>query len=296
MSDTATIKLAKAQDKKYATTGAEAEVRSWLKDHDGGNYLKIGQENDFDADAADAAAGLANIYYTTKQNSGSLYGLNYLNMVDQFYPKYSQDKPNNPDVTLKELTPVSVRGNDYDDDLKYGQAILKSIKKTAYRAPRAQTIKVENITDASGNKITQQNVSFKHIDFFDGSDTVSKNFYELTKTNLDKFKELVELKGAESQWEDAKQSIKNDPESGANPGQYVTAVKAYNTLYNALIKPNYSKLVKGVYGYHQWTGTLNLSEKVNQQIYKERYIGYKGGDTFLITKAQTKDQKAVLSK
>lgn len=301
MSDAATIKLAKAQDKKYATTGAEAEVRSWLKSKQNDeDYSAVGKENDFDENAQKAAAGISDIYFTYAQDYGSLYGIQQIKKVDQFYPEYSQEKNNSQDVSPSDLAIDSVKGGYNDNsDLNYGKAILKSIKKTAYRAPKAQTVKVKNITDASGNKIIQQNISYKHIDFFADGDVVAKNFYELTKTNQDKFKELVELKDIESEWEDAKASIKDDPESNANPGQYVTAVKARKTLYDALIKPNYSRLVKGVYGYHAWTGDTSLYGIVNQQIYKERYIGYKGGPdgaTFLITKAQTKDQKAVLSK
>lgn len=34
MSDAAVIKLAKQQDKKYATTGAQSEVQNWLKGND----------------------------------------------------------------------------------------------------------------------------------------------------------------------------------------------------------------------------------------------------------------------
>lgn len=302
MSDAATIKLAKAQDKKYATTGAESEVHSWLKSEAQGNddYAQVGQEQDFDDHAQDAAAGLSPVYFTDTDKKVSLYGLvNPVSQVDKFYPKYLQDNPHTDDISLSDLAIDDVKGGSNNSDLNYGKAILASIKKTPYQAPKAQTIKVENITDASGNKLVEQNVTFKHIDLFADSGVVSKNFYELTKTNPDKFKELVELKGVEEDWNIAKADAEEDDDSEANPAQYLTAVNAKKTLYNALIKPNYSTLVKGVYGYHQWDGTINLSKTISQQIYKERYIGYQGGSgvvTNLITKAQTKDQKAVFAK
>lgn len=309
MSDAATIKLAKAQDKKYATTGAESEIRSWLKteaEDNGDDFVQVGQERDFDDDARDVAVGNSNIYFdyvdrTSPSGRANLYGMTeQVDKIGQFYPAYLQDKNNDQDVSLRDLSIASVKGGETNGvDLNYGKALLNSIKKTPYQAPKAQTIKVENFTDASGNKLVRQDVTVKHIDFFAKSDVVSKNFYELTKTNPDKFKELVELRGVEADWESAKSSVEDDPDSDANPNQYVTAVNARKTLYNALIKPNYSALVKGVYGYHQWEATNMLSDIVSQQIYKERYIGYKGGSgvvTNLVTKAQTKDQKAVFAK
>ncbi|RRK09151.1 hypothetical protein D1831_14390, partial [Lactiplantibacillus garii] len=63
----------------------------------------------------------------------------------------------------------------------------------------------------------------------------------------------------------------------------------------------YSNLTKGVFGYHTWKNSMELSNSTaNQEIYKARYIGYfintDDGGNYLLTKAQNKKQKVIFSK
>lgn len=61
------------------------------------------------------------------------------------------------------------------------------------------------------------------------------------------------------------------------------------------MKGHYDYLMRNYYGYHEWHQTYTLESTAGQPIYKEYYIGYPLQRGYLLTKAQNKDQQAILS-
>lgn len=192
-------------------------------------------------------------------------------------------------VHLYEFAPegtADTEGGPDGNDMNYGKALLKNISAAKYKSPVARSIKVKNTTDASGNKITKQQVTYQSIDFFDGS-VLEDNAYKLASQNKTEFLNMVSTSANLS-------NAQNDADT--------SLIKKWSPKlvpqYEKLIKPNYDKLMKNVYGYHYWNRDITLSSTISQQIYKHRYIGYYLSDhsTYLVTKAQTSSQKAVLAK
>lgn len=286
MSDASVIKLAKQQDKKYATTGAKSEVQAYIN----GENRQVGQESDFDDDAKEAASGKAEVYYSYKSvgttDSEPEFPSSYTLTALSIYKNDDTDDENRSKVSLYEFAPESTTTDTNEIDLNYGKALLKNISASKYQTPVARSIKVNNTTDASGNKITNQRITYQSIDFFDGS-ALAGNAYKLASQNKTEFLNMISttinLSNAQG---DVNSSLIKKLNSELVP------------QYEKLIKPNYTKLMKNVYGYHYWNRDITLSSTISQQIYKRRYIGYFLSDhsTYLVTKAQTDSQKAVLAK
>jgi uncharacterized protein YceK len=289
MSDAAVIKLAKQQDKKYATTGAQSEVQNWLK----GNDSQIGQEADFDDDVKEAASGRAEVCYSFKSvgtaDSDSEFPSSYTITALNIYKNPDTSSEDRSTVHLYEFAPegtADTEGGPDGNDMNYGKALLKNISAAKYKSPVARSIKVKNATDASGNKITKQQVTYQSIDYFDGS-VLEDNAYKLASQNKTEFLNMVSTSANLS-------NAQNDADT--------SLIKKWSPKlvpqYEKLIKPNYDKLMKNVYGYHYWNRDITLSSTISQQIYKHRYIRYYLSDhsTYLVTKAQTSSQKAVLAK
>lgn len=259
LNDDQTIKLAKEQDKKYATTGAIAEIKSGLK----GNG-QVGQESDFDDDVWYIAVGYFKVYAQDDEKA------------EQNYNKITSPNGNyDIDVPILSLTPKPI-----NEDHSYGKAMIKHIKNTPYQAPKPQKIKVENVTDNSGNKIIGQQISYKGTEMFD-KDPAEQNLYHYALKNQKDFLRSIKL---------SKKLGNYDPSQDE-------AIAEAESLYAKLFKGQQYNLTKNVYGYHSYNASLELrSSFVNQKIYKARYIGYPTYRGHLITKAQNKTQKVEFSK
>lgn len=258
LNDGQTIKLAKEQDKKYATTGAITEIKSGLK-----GKGQVGQESDFE-DVWDIAVGHFEFFAQDDEKVGQ----NYNKIVS---PNGDYDV----DVPILSLTPKPI-----NEDHSYGKAMIKHIKNTPYQAPKPQKIKVENATDNSGNKIISQQISYKGIEMFD-KDPAEQNLYHYALKNQKDFLRSIKLR---EKFEDYDSSSDE-------------AIAEAESLYAKLFKGQQYNLTKNVYGYHPYNASLELRHSfVNQKIYKARYIGYPTYRGHLITKAQNKTQKVEFSK
>jgi len=258
LNDDQTIKLAKEQDKKYATTGAIEEIKSGLK----GNG-QVGQEDDY-KDVWVVSVGRFQVY--------AKHG----NSPDRHFDKIKSPNENS-DAGFR-ITNLKPYGPTYDNS--YGKAMIKHIQKTPYQAPKAQEIEVKNTTGDSGNKIISQKIYYKGISMFD-EEPAEENLYHYALKNKDDFLESINL---------------STRFNYINEQTKETTDRA-NALYDKLFKGQQFNLTKNVYGYHPYDASMVLyKEFVTQQIYKSRYIGYPQMYGYLVTKAQNKNQKIEFSK
>ncbi|WP_276754688.1 hypothetical protein [Limosilactobacillus ingluviei] len=72
--------------------------------------------------------------------------------------------------------------------------------------------------------------------------------------------------------------------------RHLKLIQAWTAFDNSL---DTKKLTKGIFGYHRWDKDVTITGTLSQQIYNQRFIGYYGGEGEVLTKAQTKHQKAV---
>ncbi|RRK10313.1 hypothetical protein D1831_08320, partial [Lactiplantibacillus garii] len=192
MSDGDTIKLAQQQDKKYATTGAASEVRSYLNNKYAENN-QIGQEDDFDTDATSVANGLVQVTYKEKL-------ITYPHAIKITKILNNVDTSNN-DIVSSSIADLNASKQAQNErwntdafvDNKFGEALITHIKTTKYQEPEQQSITVSNTTDNSGNKIVSQKIGFNSIDLFD-SNIATENVYKYAKANEADFIKLLSLK------------------------------------------------------------------------------------------------------
>lgn len=263
-----TIKLAKEQDKKYFDISA-TEVQNWLDDKN-----QVGQQNDFFDydDLKDLLNGRVTIMRISALNEGNAEVKTYPPLENSTYE--STSSLNGYDST------GILNPRDY-----IGPGLIKNIKETTYENPKQQEIDFENISDDSGNKVVGQKFKYQAIDYFDVPEDISNRFYNMLNANQKN--QLVEIaKNDANNWENFVDT--DDPDFGAA----VDRVKGqqWAKFYQSV---DTQKLTKGIFGYHPWDEEMKLSGTLSQQIYNQRFIGYYGGEGEVLTKAQTKHQKAV---
>lgn len=305
MSDSEVLNLAKKQDEKYATTGAIEEIKHRQSGKDG----YVGLENDFNDDVI---LGNVPIYYETKR----IENREPVSLEQEYEAvRISKDKiENNRDNDfgahrkyLTNLKPKIYDSKTYkytNDTTSFGNAVIKEIQNTKYQSPKLQEIKINSITDDSGNKVTQQDFSYTAIDMFNG-DKAKVNLYNYMKKNEKEFLRLLTLSiSSEYSYKDINwwdngfiDSSDNTEERREKYTQSVKQAQAEGEkLYNKLIKGKFSIFAKGTYGYNEWQKKVTLVAPMSQEIYKEKYIGYEmyNSGSFLVTRAQNSEQKAVL--
>lgn len=298
MSDSEVLNLAKKQDEKYATTGAIEEIKHIQADKKG----HVGLENDF---KINEILGFIKIYYKTKRVGESDEVVSF--SKDEI--KRTNVEPNfNTDLThLVSLKPRTIDSKAHKSNLdttSFGNAVIKEIQNTKYQSPELQKIKINSITDASGNKVTQQDFSYTAIDMFN-EDKAKDNLYNYMKKNEKDFLRLLtvaissEYSYKDINWEDNGfiDSPDNTEERREKYAQSLKKAQAEGEkLYNKLIKGKFSIFAKGTYGYNEWQNKVTLIDPMSQEIYKEKYIGYLmyNSGSYLVTRAQNSEQKAVL--
>lgn len=309
MNDADTIKLAKAQDKKYATTGAIQEIKNYQQ-----HKPSVGQEKDFEQGIQAASRGDISLFYTYKNGSDG----NDTSSVDQqknisnIYALYDQaDDAANNSRGANELgedgTTLNSLGaaNHNIDKSKYGKALINHIKDSTYHEPKAQNITIKNKTDNSGNKVISQNVKFYSRGTFDRN-AASRNAYIIAMKNKKDALKLFQFAsgnyyGGNLDKMDTEETLGIENDSDENVAKYKAAMEKVNAegskIYEKLYGNKYSELTKDIYGPYYFKENEVFSSPTSQKIYKARYIGYErvNGD-FLLTKAQNNKQKAVLSK
>ncbi|WOY89977.1 zinc-ribbon domain-containing protein [Ligilactobacillus murinus] len=302
MSDSEVLNLAKKQDEKYATTGAIEEIKHRQSGKDG----YVGLENDFNSDVI---LGYVPIYYVDKNVQGDN------DIIKKEVVKILKNKDKNHvydssgSISLTDLKPetYNYKINKFTfDKTPFGNAVIKEIQNTKYQSPKLQKIQINSITDNSGNKVTQQDFSYTAIDMFN-ADQAQVNLYNYIKKHEQDFLRLLTLakslgyseKDIEQLYAELDANSK-DEEDIEKDKKYVQSVKQAQAegekLYNKLIKGKFSIFAKGTYGYNEWQKKVTLVAPMSQEIYKEKYIGYEmyNSGSFLVTRAQNSEQKAVL--
>lgn len=309
MNDENTIKLAKAQNKKYATTGAIQEIKNYQN-----HKLSVGQEIDFDQRIQAASKGDISLFYTYKNGSDG----NDASSVDQqknisnIYALYDQadDAANNSRGTNRlsnDSTTLNSMGaaNHNIDKSKYGKALINHIKNSTYHEPKAQSIVIKNKTDNSGNKVVSQVVKFYPMYMFDPN-AASTTVYKMAMKNKADALKLVKFAsgnyyGGNLDKMDTEETLGIGNDSDENVSEYKAAMEKVNAegskIYEEIYGNKYSEITKNIYGPYYYKATEVFSSPTSQKIYKARYIGYERvNGNFLLTKAQNDKQKAVLSK
>lgn len=306
MSDSEVLNLAKKQDEKYATTGAIEEIKHIQADKKGyaGSDKKgyVGLEEDFENDEI---LGDIRIYYKTKRVGERDEVVSF--SKDEIKRTNVEPNFNTGSTNLHMLKPRTYDSKIYKsnyDTTSFGNAVIKEIQNTKYQSPELQKIKINSITDASGNKVTQQAFSYTAIDMFNG-DKAKDNLYNYMKKNEKDFLKLLtlaissEYSYKDINWED-NGFIDSPDNTEERREKYTQSVKKAQAegekLYNKLIKGKFSIFAKGTYGYNEWQKKVTLIDPMSQEIYKEKYIGYLmyNSGSYLVTRAQNSEQKAVL--
>lgn len=303
MNDKDAIKLAKAQDKKYATTGTIEQIKDFL------NYKNfVGQANDFNSDTRQVVKGIFSLDFTSPELVSDDPG-DYME-YKQIYDIY----PNGDDAlaAANNIDNAIENGISFRDleqpvpsdniDKRLGNALIDHIKKTKYQEPSSQSLKIKNITDNSGNKIIYQGFTYNYIALYRNTDNAQKELYKISLANKSDVLKLIKLSTsyyARKDSKELKEMANADPKVAQELPEIMKKRTERNDLFNKIYGDKYSQLTKNIYGYHPWKDTNYLSTPTSQKIYKSKYIGYKlydrGGECIL-TKAQNNTQKAVLSK
>ncbi len=302
MSDSEVLNLAKKQDEKYATTGAIEEIKHRQSGKDG----YVGLENDFNSDVI---LGYVPIYYVDKnvQEDNDIIKEEVVKILKNEDKNHVYDSSGS--ISLTELKPETYNykiNKVTFDETPFGNAVIKEIQNTKYQSPKLQKIQINSITDNSGNKVTQQDFSYTAINMFN-ADQAQVNLYNYIKKHEQDFLRLLTLakslgyskKDIEQLYAELDANSK-DEEDIEKDKKYVQSVKQAQAegekLYNKLIKGKFSIFAKGTYGYNEWQKKVTLVAPMSQEIYKEKYIGYEmyNSGSFLVTRAQNSEQKAVL--
>ncbi|WP_270457689.1 hypothetical protein [Lactobacillus gasseri] len=154
--------------------------------------------------------------------------------------------------------------------------LIANMKETKYIPPKAYPlIKVKNGTDASGNNLVNQTVNYYGHSYFayDPVKVFDWNWSHLPERNRNNILNL----------------FRKDPQS----------LEAKSKLINTAFDKSYNKnMTKNMFGQFKTNYRLELNKNslVSQQIFDSKYIGYNLGERdYLVTKAQTPEQKATLS-
>lgn len=285
MSNGEVIKLAKKQDRKYFDKSID-EVKS-LRD---GNK-QIGSQNDMWGD--DDLKGDLNkgpfLYFVAQNKDGApkLKGLRLVTKNNYNTANSSGDGQYCAKYTESELidygTPANANRTETTNKmLDYSRsqrlsALINNMKSVKYLAPKYQTISIKNTTDDTGNKVVSQRVNYKSIDEFNDSGTIDKNVNSLSQTSKEKIEKF---------WENNYDNNRNE-----------SSEEFINNFKSAFDSSYYNQITKNLFHPHTFEDNFTISDPVSQTIYSSRFIGYaEGNDCYLLTKAQNKTQKAVLSK
>lgn len=162
------------------------------------------------------------------------------------------------------------------------EAELANAKNAKYLEPKAQSVKIAAKTDPSGNKVVSQKISYKSIDMFD------EHKYDETyaKAALQNPQALKLFKTAQRLYDSKQEDVNGDVDK---EGNRLLSIFTYNYFKEA---------TKDVVHPHTFDDSMVLTDPTSQQIYNKRMIGYKieGGDSYLLTLAQSKRQTATLEK
>lgn len=297
MSDATTIKLAKKQDKKYATTGAIAEIKSYLN-----GKGQVGVESDFDNLAKNTADGKIELCYRY-QAFDKTNEVTSAPQVEQatimgIYPNEgiaTAANQKNPvsilSIDLTSLGHQAVTSKNGGKDNNFASALIKHIEQSTYQAPAPQKIKVESTANRAKNSITSQDITYTAINLFKTSNAEA-NVYNFANQHKSDFIKLLTLQSSQPNLDNNDTAIKTASENQANENHL-----AGNKLYQQLLAGQYAKLTQNVYGYYKYNKTFTLLNPTSQMIHKTKYIGYVTDENgnYLLTKAQNKRQKAVLN-
>ena len=162
------------------------------------------------------------------------------------------------------------------------EAELVNAKNAKYLEPKAQSVKIAAKTDPSGNKVVSQKISYKSIDMFD------EHKYDETyaKAALQNPQALKLFKTAQRLYDSKQEDVNGDVDK---EGNRLLSIFTYNYFKEA---------TKDVVHPHTFDDSIVLTDPTSQQIYNKRMIGYKidGGDSYLLTLAQSKRQTTTLEK
>ncbi|WP_334330490.1 hypothetical protein [Companilactobacillus sp. HBUAS59699] len=277
MNNQQVTQLAEKQDKKFVTTGMISEIKNG----------RSGVTTDITRGDDETADGIINIFSVNKiDESGGSQGtaIKIINSDNFNYGKKLPDGYGKDESGIESMAPGIVKISDN----VYRDSIIKHIKKSKYKEPKKQSIKVKNITDNSGNKVIRQEVSYDSYDMFVG-DQADENVYHLALKNKSEFLKLLNLSRTSS--------YIVDPNDTEVLNEEITRQNQGKELYTKLISDHVDDITKDIYGYHSYSSGLTLNGPfVSQQIYNTRFIGYTNKVGYLLTKAQNDKQKIEFGK
>lgn len=275
MSNHQLISLGKKQDKKYFDESAN-EVRAFRDGKD-----QIGLQNDLMGDKYNKGMlrSGANLYaYGDRKDGDNEETIVYKRLISS--DEYEQ---HDGDDRFYHYFQNAEMGSAYGDTGKEitrlrCNALIKHINETKYLAPKWQKLTFSNKTDDTGNKIVEQKFNYKSIDEYSDFSKMNDNVLKLSPSEKSKILDYMNYTGKPDH------ELLQDKIDKAG-------LKAFNENYQY-------KITSGIFKPNTFNDYIKIEAPISQQIYKTRYIGYvvDDGETYLLTKAQTKNQKAVISK
>lgn len=273
MNDNSILKLAKSQNKQYATSGMIMNIKQYLA-----GKASAGQDEDLNEDVKAIVDGRINVYYSakTKQKANSYSYAALVPKIKAIYPTVGQ-------ANQHEYTTLTIM--DFSDTSKttskFGTALIKHVQDTKYQTPIAYKVHVKQQKGKS-------TLTFKSAKLFNVS-SAEQNAYQFAIANKKDMLKLIGLSVPRDYGADTDAVFAN--KSAAQRRQYQTTmtkvVKERLNLSKTLFQHQYSDLTKGVYGYHQQTKSITLEKSINTKIAGAQYQGYqlknKGA---LVTKIQ----------
>lgn len=289
-----TIKLAKEQDKKYFDISA-TEVQNWLDDKN-----QVGQQDDFfgDDDVIRFLKGRYNALGIKVNKQGkdfSMGGVPHFSNP-RFFPP-SVDIDGVPDSSGEEEHELFINTEEESNETKelfinnMAKGLIYNIKHTKYHSPDKNKVSFKDTTDASGNKVVGQRLTYQAIDYFDTNSSTNSQIYNNLNKKQKQLLFDIYYGIPEQIWAEGKaKGLDDESIDHLDDKRHLKLIQAWTAFDNSL---DTKKLTKGIFGYHRWDKDVTITGTLSQQIYNQRFIGYYGGEGEVLTKAQTKHQKAV---
>lgn len=181
-------------------------------------------------------------------------------------------------------------------------AAIKNAKNAKYLAPKPQRVSIKTTTDDTGNKPVVQTIKYKTIDMFN-EDSYDKTYLEAAQSDekvkafynkYNDFLRQLNKQVDDDTWSEKTKNYQLEVEKKFVPSFNAAKSEVLNTFTPAY----FEKATKGLVKPYTFETSVELTNPVSQQIYNKRFIGYQigEGNSYLLTMAQNKDQKAVLNK
>lgn len=298
MDNSEVIKMAKKQDRKYFDKSVD-EVKA-LRDGE----RQIGLQNDMWGDKQ-VKKVVANgpILFVVGDKSDSDQWSNTKLVTRKEFLKYREGgtHTNLQLATASELNPADsimvtsenekaykdVRNEMNNKRYKY---IIEHGEHVKYLAPKWQTVKYSDTkTDDSGNNVVEQTIDYKSIDEFGEYDDINNSIFSLPKSKQQQIASII------TKYNNINEAYGrgHDPK----PGDEVNISELKRDLNNTFDSSYYKAVAKSVIHPHIIDDWTTVHTAPGQQIYDSKFIGYQSDDgTYLLTKAQNDNQKAVLTK